>query len=376
MFRIGQMHAQGRVPSEQLDDEHHKDMEAMQWYQFACESCNHPRAHYYLGLYHLRGITHESRILLPPDPSRAIHHFRQAAEQNDRDSMFELGQLLLVNIETADEAVDWLERSAQLGCADAQRELGRLCHLGHHPSVPQDFEKAYDYFCRAAQQGDKVSSLFIGSYHEHGIHVPPNLELAREWYEIAVKLGQSSSTSAASKAGPTTDTSEGWWLAEFALARLLHQQTETMPEAYRLFKAAHDHAPSDQKTAAAIMLCRYQLYGWGNVPARPAEAASTLIELAEAGEHRVFFQVAQCYDLGLGVALDRKQAFVWYNRHVTYYQTRIEEQDDEDWMDEEEQLNFAEALFRLAVFHKHGWAVPADPAKAAHFYHLAAERGT
>ncbi|KAI9270679.1 hypothetical protein BDA99DRAFT_534789 [Phascolomyces articulosus] len=406
MFRIGQMHAQGRVPSQQQhhhqqndDDttmeEQNKDMEALQWYRFACDSRNHPRAHYYIGLYHVHGIRSEhdnTTFLLQPDIPTAIEHFRKAAEQDDRDAMVQVAQLLLFTITTppagADESyysnnnndnnknndqltisnhiittttilegLEWLERAAQLGSAEAQCELGKLYHTGKPGVLDQDFERAYDYFCRAASQKDKTATLFIGTYHEHGIHVPPNLDLACEWYQLAV------------------DTHPGWWLAELALARLLHSSKGACPEAYQLFKSAHQHALHHyQETSATMMCALYELYGWANIPARPAEAASTLLHLAERPHYddpKTFLHVAHCYAQGLGLNRDAIKAFEWYGRVVSLYDQ------DEDTVEEDTETYVGEALYRLAEFYQHGWdnVVPVDQAKAEDLFNLAAQHG-
>ncbi|KAI7849263.1 hypothetical protein BDC45DRAFT_280814 [Circinella umbellata] len=385
MFRIGQMHAQGRVPSQQQDDEHNKDLEALQWYRFACDSRNHPRAHYYIGLYHAHGIRSEhdnTTFLLQPDIFVAIQHFRQAAEQDDRDAMVQVAQLLLFMNTTDDadnfynndnnnndhmmipdnaittpntvlEGFQWLERAAQLGSAEAQCELGKLYHTGKPGLVNQAFERAYDYFCRAAAQNDKTATLFIGTYYEHGIHVPPNLDVAREWYQEAV------------------DTHPGWWLAELALARLLHSNhREGCPEAYQLFKSAHEHAP--QETSATMMCALYELYGWANVPARPAEAAALLLHFVEQQQHgdpKTFLHVAHCYAQGLGLPRDAVKAFEWYGRVVSHY--------DQDEDDEETEMHVGEALYRLAEFYQHGWdnVVPIDQERAEDLFNLAAQHG-
>ncbi|KAI9494723.1 hypothetical protein BDB00DRAFT_938052 [Zychaea mexicana] len=372
MFRIGQMHAQGRVPSQQ--DDQNKDLEALQWYRFACDSRNHPRAHYYIGLYHVHGIrsaddADNKTFLLQPDMPTAINHFRKAAEQDDRDAMVQIAQLLLftdddhndnneqlinnitaTTASTTIEGLEWLERAAQLGSAEAQCELGKLYHSGKPAHVNQDFERAYDYFCRAAAQKDKTATLFIGTYYEHGIHVPPNLDLAREWFQTAV------------------DTHKGWWLAELALARLLHTTSDTQHEAYHLFKAAHAHAPHE--TSATLMCALYELYGWANVPARPAEAAAVLLHLAQhSNEPKTFLHVAHCYAQGLGLPRDAVKAFEWYGRVVSHY--------DQDEDDDEAETYVGEALYRLAEFYQHGWdnVVPVDPGKAQDLFKLAAQHG-
>lgn len=341
MFRIGQMHAQGRAPAqkEQKQEQQHHALEAMQWFRFACESRNHPRAHYCLGLYYLRGITSEDdqELLLAPDTALALEHFHQAAAQNDRDAMVELGMHLLQE-EQETEAVSWLERAAQLNSVDAQRELGKI----YHGNTQQDFEKAYDLFCRAAQQGDRTSTLFIGIYHEHGIHVPPSAELAQEWYQVAIQLSP----------GQT------WWLAELALARLLHQQHGFNDEAFALFQRA---AP--MSTSAGIMVARYDLKQEEDTAKHP-EAAALLLRYAEAGESSVFLPVAECYAAGRGLPKNLKKAFEWYGRILAQDESSAEDED------------LSEALTRLAEFYRLGHVVPVDLEKSIDLYRLAAEKGS
>ncbi|KAF7722301.1 hypothetical protein EC973_003452 [Apophysomyces ossiformis] len=356
MYRIGRLFSQGRVPH----NEAHNDLAAMKWFQHAIEAADHAVAHYNLGVRLSRGVDdNEGRTLVSRDPVQALAHFRKAAEQGVVDAMIELGQILLseeeeTTVDEQREGFHWLERAAQSGSRLAQRELGKLHHSGRDLTdgtwlVAQDFESAYGYFCDAAQQKDKTATLFLGIYHEHGIHVPADLELAKEWYDIAVKLGLRQG---------------GWWLAELALAQLLHQDTESRQEAYQLFEAAYEHAPAHQKTTPAIMLSRYRLHGWGSVPVQSREAAAELIRLAEGGETKVFLEVAQCYEFGVGVETDLAKAFEWYHRV-------IQTQDDNDLLDEEDHEDVTEALFRLSEFYRRGSVIPVNLEEAERLYRLA-----
>ncbi|KAI9305941.1 hypothetical protein BJ944DRAFT_239205 [Cunninghamella echinulata] len=372
MFRIGKMYAQKRV---EPPNGHHKDIEALKWYRFASETRNHPLAHYCIGLYFLRGVSitnedddgYKAQVtIIPIDRDVARFHFLQASEQGDMNSMYELGQLLLADdddpnsllkVEDRQDGFNWLFNSAQMGQKDAQRELGKLYHSGksfqHTPFIDQDSALAYDYFTRAAQQGDKTSMLFIGIYYEHGIHVSMNLTLAREWYEMAAH--------------------SGWWLGELALAQLLHQDMDSREDAYRYFSLAYEHAPVNQRQQAAVMLARYHLNGWGNTKLRLQEAANQLITLAEEDSHvKVYLEVAQCYEFGIGVPQNYSKAFEWYEKVVLHHGNSIQS----DLMDEEDQEDLAEAMFRLAEFHRNGYIGSIDHEKANQLYYLAAQKGS
>jgi TPR repeat protein len=185
-------------------------MKAVYWYQRAISKDDHPRAHFKLAFYYVQGITASfgEKRLLSPDLVIAARHFRKSAQANDPDAMIELGQLLLsrhnqdnalFEPELQEEGILWLETAVEQGSRDACRELGNLYHSGRESSetnntgffpvypICQDFEKSFDYFNSAANLDDKTSALFLGSYYEHGICVPPNINLAKSWYSAAMK---------------------------------------------------------------------------------------------------------------------------------------------------------------------------------------------
>ncbi|KAI8093029.1 uncharacterized protein BX664DRAFT_99253 [Halteromyces radiatus] len=379
MFRIGQLYAQGRVPPSQG---RHKDIEALQWYKLASETRNHSQAHYQIGMYFIRGITttvkrmdsqvnndinnEQTNIVIPIDHVAARSHFQSASEQGDVNAMYELGQLLLMDdsslsttgmsltMDDRRDGLDWLVSAAQMNHRDALRELGKMHHSGKlyddELLVEKDSTLAYDYFMRSANQGDKTAMLFIGIYYEHGIHVHLDLLAARHWYEMAAR--------------------SGWWLAELAMAQLLHQDMDSREEAYHYFTLAHQHAPGLQRQPATIMIARYHLRGWGGVPVQLEEAAKELITIAEDQQQvKVYLEVAQCYEFGIGVEQDLTKAFMWYERVVAHH-------DDDSTLDEEDREDLAEATFRLAEFYRRGSVVSQDQTKANHLYYLAVQQGS
>lgn len=359
MFRIGRMYAQGRIVGPR-----NGHLEAKKWFQYACQARNHARANFHLGLYYMHGIRDASSWLLPPDHALAARHFREAARQNDRDAMYELSRLLLPSRakqeEVEEEGLAWLKRAAQMGLVDAQREWGKICHAGQ--LVAQDHAQAFDHFLRAAQRGDRTSMLFVGIYYEHGIHVAADERCAREWYGRAIDAAADQ---------------QNRWLAEFALAKLLHQRPETQAQAYKLFRDAYWHAPSGEPephAILAIMLARYQLHGWGGAPVYAQTSAQTLLRFAKQGRVCVYLDVAQCYDYGLGVPRNHAEAVQWYERLW-----RLPQQlnpDDFDMLEEDIHRDIVTALYRLAEYYRLGLATPVDLRKADEFYKLACENAS
>lgn len=368
MFRVGQINAQQNDESESI-----------YWYQQAIAKDDHPRAHFRIAFYYVQGILKYDEYVLQPDLSIAVHHFRSAAKQNDQDAMFELGQLLLTtkdetcalfSLDLQLEGIHWLEIAADKGSRDAQRELGNLYHSGREGeeetiyNVGQDFEKAYDYFSFAAHLGDKTSALFLGTYYEHGICVPPNIDLAQTWYTVAVELAQEASDQL-----PLSHPS-GWWPAQLCLARVLHQNPETQFEAYALFHTVYySHEPEQHISYLKMMLAQYELYGLGGVIVQEEKAVLKLLHLAEQGYTKAFLQIAQCYEDGIGIEQDLSKALEWY---VALVHNPIIDQDS---LDEDDLEQLSHAYFNLAEYYRLGKVVAIDQDKSNTLYQIAAERG-
>ncbi|KAI8367250.1 hypothetical protein BD560DRAFT_371623 [Blakeslea trispora] len=374
MFRIGQL-----CSSETADGK----IEALHWYRCAINKDDHPRANYYTALHYAQEIQNG---YLGPDMLAAVQHFRASAKQGEVDAMFELGQLLLspVNetyalfpIDLQAEGVSWYETAADLGSSDAHRELGTLYHHGRDESVlspedelyypmlhiPQDFEKAFDHFGCAAHLGDKTSALFLGTYYEHGICVPPDLELAETWYTAAIKSGAEEEMLA-------LNHPSGWWPAQLCLARVLHQNEETRDQAYALFKTVYSHQPEKHLAYLEMTLAQYELYGLGRVPIQPEDAVAKLLKLAAEGYLKAFFPIAQCYENGIGIEKDLSKALQWY---VLLVHSPVSA--DHDTLDASDLEDLSNAYFCLAEYYRQGIVVGVDLEKSNMLYKISAEKG-
>ncbi|CAO3591885.1 unnamed protein product [Absidia cylindrospora] len=438
MYRIGQLYNEGRLDCPEANTE-----AAFRWYQLADETSGHVRANYQLGLYYLgigsagqQQAPRNSTLIPHSNRTLAMTHFQNAATRGDNDSMYELGHLYLSGDYIGNNdglppsmecqkhgvhwmtlaaqrghGVHWMTLAAQRGSRQAQCELAILYHSGHdleHVNddtmvqvvVEQDFEKAYDLFCQAARQGDVTATIYIGTYYEHGIHVAPSVELAKEWYQEAISLAHSSATHTGD--GTNNDHENSMlWLAELGLARLWHQEKESA-EAYNMFCSAYQHGPplidhqeTQSSSHSAMTMCkitilRYQLYGWGGVTKNCEKAAQGLLQMAETGYFQIFLNVAQCYETGTGLILDHVNAFTWYGRIVALANSMSNrladnhsgnsDDDDEadDLWDEEGEQDYALALYKLAEFYRLGYTPNGqkDQEKATSLYYLAADRGS
>ncbi|KAI9306811.1 hypothetical protein BJ944DRAFT_262915 [Cunninghamella echinulata] len=421
MYRIGYMYYSNQLPVDADNLSHQqqhetKDEIAYRWFHLANTTNGHIKANYYLGLYHKNGVMRESKMIIQKDSQLAIQYLQKSALQGDVESMYQLGLFYLTNenededkdednkekyaftMEQQLEGIQWLTRSSQLGSSHAQRELGILYHCGRDFIDPttseiivllgQDFEKAYELFCQASRHGDVTSTVYIGTYFEHGIHVAPSIELAKEWYQDAIDYHHDHSAN---------NNSNMVWLAELGLARLWHQE-QASQEAYQLFCNAYEHAkstlsPLDHETSKALLHCqmmilKYQLYGWGGVLKQCQQAAQQMLLLAQTSHHiKAYLDVAQCYENGIGFPQDYLHAFTWYgrivgimNHHHQLQQEKSFNDDDDSFLDEDDddELDYALALYKLAEFYRLGYTPNGlcDLEKAMNLYQLAADKGS
>jgi TPR repeat protein len=390
-YRMGCMYSEERVPLPDLSM--NKDMEAYKLYNLAVEASpeSHGLACYELAMYNMNGITgNHQQVLMIADVCLAIEYLRTSADLNVTKSMLELALLFLNDdfpIEEQEEGFRRLAHAAELDLMEAQYELGRFYHLGKEVIlvgddtneaddedidggdeeecvvIPQNFEKAYDLFCRSAAQKHPTATYYLGLYHQHGIFVAPDLSIALEQYEIAVQLFE--------QCGDAPER----WQAEFNLACILHHDVESRHRAYDLFQVAQLHAPEESKFLSKIMITRYHLYGWGDVSIQAEEAVSTLIQFShdEKTGYYVFLDIAHCYETGTGVPQDLRQAFYWYGEVVGKAHLVG---DNDNILDEEVEENEANAMFKLAEFYRNGWVVSKDLEKAEDLYKLAANKGS
>ena len=84
-----------------------------------------------------------------------------------------------------EKARQWYERAAAQGDMTAQYNLGLLYADG--VGVPQDYKKARQLWEQAAAQGDAKAQNNLGSMYENGEGVPQDYVLAYMWYSLAVE---------------------------------------------------------------------------------------------------------------------------------------------------------------------------------------------
>ncbi|MDR2855311.1 MAG: sel1 repeat family protein [Methanomicrobiales archaeon] len=118
------------------------------------------------------------------------------ATEGDAIAQFNLGMayaypLDYENVEPDfEKAVEWFTKAADQGHVDAQFYLGQCYRAGN--GVEPDFEKAVEWYTKAADQGHAPAQSILGVCYEMGNGVAKDLEKAVEWYTKAADQGYAS----------------------------------------------------------------------------------------------------------------------------------------------------------------------------------------
>ncbi|KAI9321852.1 hypothetical protein BX666DRAFT_1037864 [Dichotomocladium elegans] len=348
--QVGKMFTRGIGTAENLN-------EAVTWYRKAAKK-GHAAATYTLGIlsiYHLHDI------------DKAIKYLERAIELGHIvaiDRLVELYQKLRAHPIAAPPAINGcsnmgsssdmtrhisrantilaiITRAAEKGNNPvAQRELGRLYSsaIGN----PEDHQKAFNLFSKAASQNDGIATVMLGNFYEHGRSVAQDTDRALALYRKAISFG--------------TET------AFFAAAKLLHER-EQFEEAYRCYTLAAENSKLRHTTTgkqARLMVARYILYNHVAAAANTKEEAfGALYALAaEEAFSPAYFWLGDCYHHGRGTAVDLLQAVRWYT-------------------DAAKEADNVEAMVRLASVFDHGveGVVAPDDHLAFQYYSNAVRHG-
>lgn len=196
-----------------------------------------------------------------------------------------------------EEAFHWFEKSADQGFSGSQYFLAAMYQKGQH--VAQNYEKAFEYYKLAANQGDVYALYELGLMYDVGQFVEQNDEKAFEYYKMAADQGY-----AAAQNNLGVMYGEG---------RFVDQSDE---KAFEYFKSAADQGDVDAKFNLAIM------YEDGRgVDADKNQANAYYEEVfklskdaAKQGDLRAQFLLAGMCQYGKGAAKDYQKAFDWYQR--------------------------------------------------------------
>lgn len=113
------------------------------------------------------------------DRAAALQHWRKAADGGIAEAQFRMGRVLAQRPETAAEGVALLEKAARPnergGVPQAATSLGNIYSHGSS-GVPQDAERAAEWYARGATAGDPMAQHVYGLMLLTGVPVPQDAE--------------------------------------------------------------------------------------------------------------------------------------------------------------------------------------------------------
>lgn len=153
---------------------------------------------------HIQAMLLLFKIYKHDDLKLAIKWLSKAAEKGDVNAMYMLASEIDFSENQFDagdftyndkpkpispKALDWYEKAAANGHADALSALGNFYRQGSR--VKKDIPHAIQYLEKAASAGDDYALFCIGEIHEKGEGGSKNLELALKYYLEAASHGNS-----------------------------------------------------------------------------------------------------------------------------------------------------------------------------------------
>jgi uncharacterized protein len=219
----------------------------------------------------------------------------------------------------AEALEDW-QKAAETGDAEAALYIGLLYDVGR--GVAQDAQTARRWYGVAAALGNPVATFNIGVVYDSGVGVPRDSALAAEWYKKAAAEGMGR---AAYNLGLMYETGDGVprdrdqavqyfrkALAQGVKAAQVH--LTTLGEPTGKSERSRDEARGTERDAGLAAFDRAQGLLLRRTPQAEREAAAILRRAAEAGDLLAAYDLGYCLEKGIGLPVDRQEAYVWYRR--------------------------------------------------------------
>jgi FOG: TPR repeat, SEL1 subfamily len=123
---------------------------------------------------------------------KAMPIFHRLAEQGRLSAMHSIAHTYLYGIagikQDYDKAFQWFTRAAAGGCPQAMYHLG-LCNAEGY-GTPKNPPLAVEWYKKSAAHGDEDAAYRVGDCYERGFGVDQNRDEAIMWYQKAARQGQ------------------------------------------------------------------------------------------------------------------------------------------------------------------------------------------
>ena len=191
------------------------------------------------------------------------------------------------------EALPLLTIAALDGNAIAQRCLGWMCVTGK--GVPQNFEKAFEWYRKSAEGGMPQAQCCLGYMYESGKGVPQSNTKAVEWYQKSADQGYAI---AQGNLGSMYDRGKG----------VLQSDT----------KAVEWYQKSADQGYAIAQYNLGEMYKSGiGVPQSYTKAVEWYQKAADQGVREAQNSLGVMYEAGRGVPRNKVRAMEWYRKSAS-----------------------------------------------------------
>lgn len=296
--------------------------EAVRYLKMALEREEIPMAQYLLGKCYSNGEG------VPESTEKAEELFLKAAKGENpfaaSAASSALGHLYRFSYKNIPQAIQWYKKA---GC---YRDIAEIYQNGEN--IEQDRTKAYEYFKKAAEQGDEISQYDVGRCYEYGDGVEKNEFEAVKWYRKAAE--------------------QGYIEAQYALGLCYDygMEVEDRTEAVKWYRKAAEQGNAEAQFSLG------QCYFYGNgVNKNKFEAVEWYQKAAEQGEAHAQFYLGFCYDSGDGIKEDKVEAAKWYQKAA--------------------EQGIAKAQYNLALHYYYGVGVSENKKNAKYWLECAADQG-
>ena len=339
-------------------------------YKYVLSGANQgiPRSAYNLGVMYKNGF-HVSQ-----SKADAEKWFRSAAEAGSRDAQYELAKIYGARREY-DLAFQYYEKAAQQGLAEAQNMCGRYYEEGWSTGIRKNNAQAVGYYTLAADQGYAPGLWNLGLCYYEGSGLIKDyskafryfMQAAGKDYKLACnkvgfmyKIGQG--------VEKNLDEAVRWYTkaassphnmarAQLSLGELYaSEELSDFENAVVWYKKAQANSDKEVTVKASRFLGDLLFYG-KHVEQNYSEAFRYYSVCADRSDAQIQFNLAEMYYLGLGTGKNAEKAVYWYKKVL-----------DQD-------AAHVEASRRMGVMYLEGIHVEQNCEKAEELLALAADAG-
>jgi len=313
--RLAEMYLNGKVIGGQVILR--KDLKECLRLNTELATAGHADSQWNLATFYLKGL--EQRLtdgtkvdLLEKNPAEAVNWLRKAAAQDYTSAMVILGGLYEKGEEVPldyKKSMDWFERAASLGDAEACHVIGLAYVNGRGKVVPVDKSKAVEWFLRGADRGDSQAQYDLAGAYLKGEGVRKDLAAARKWLVRAAWQNERRAQLQLSLMlrdglGGSKDMARAAMWANIAINNRVF-------EAKQVFDGIRDKLSRDETIRAMELVRKFVPQTEKREVTNSGNGGAKMEARANQGNREAQYQLGLRYLNGTGVKVDRVKACTW-----------------------------------------------------------------